>query len=89
LDIWFQTNGRNIGYFLSFKIKDGSKYKIKFREDKKIILGGQIYKFTYFKKNFKTFGRTFIPPPMHVGPPLGGTMSKLKVWGDILNYVVV
>jgi len=38
LDIWLKASGRNKGYFLSFKIKDISKYKENF-------LGGQKHYF--------------------------------------------
>jgi len=66
-------------------MKEGSKCKeIFLGGDQNLILGGQIYKFTYFKMNFKTFGGTFVSPPMHVGPPLPNTMFTLVFvlsWG--------
>jgi hypothetical protein len=70
---------KTMNIFWSFKIKEGSRYKQKkkigrtkklFWGDKTIILKGQSYKFTYFKENLKTFGGTFVPPTLAVGPPL-------------------
>jgi len=62
---------KTMDIFWSFKIKEGSRYKQKkIWGDKTIILKGQSYKFTYFKENLKTFGGTFVPPTLAVGPPL-------------------
>jgi hypothetical protein len=67
---------------LVFQNERGAKIERKtFRRDKKNILGGHIYKYTYFKLNFKTFGGT--GPPLVI--PAGEVRNKVTYNANLIG----